>query len=337
MRTRKADVFLTSLIVCLLELGNVSINCIAQTQKTPEGAGQGYITLDDGIRLFYQKVGDGAKAVIIPNYGQAMLKDFPQLADRGLTLIFYDLRSRGRSDQVIGKFEGGIYREVEDLEAVRRYFKIDKAALIGHSYLGLMVALYATKYPMHVDRVVQIGAAQPQSGKEYPSHLRVTDPIPSDVDEKISALIKSERTMDPKEFCRQYYKIMAPMYTKKPADSNKPADDCDYPNEWPQNLSKYITTNIAPSLQAMNLTSRDAAKATMPVLTIQGTADRMVPYGAGREWAFLLPQARLLAIEGGSHSPWIEAPEKVFGAIRKFLEGQWPNEAEKVTKVDPKS
>jgi pimeloyl-ACP methyl ester carboxylesterase len=91
------------------------------------------------------------------------------------------------------------------------------------------------------------------------------------------------------------------------------------------------------SLQTINLTTPDAAKATMPVLTIQGSADRIVPYGAGREWAFLLPQARLLTIEGGSHFPWIEAPEKVFGAIRKFLGGQWPSEAEKVTKVDPKS
>jgi hypothetical protein len=71
----------------------------------------------------------------------------------------------------------------------------------------------------------------------------------------------------------------------------------------------------------------------MKILTIQGLADRVVPYGAGCDWAFLLPQARLLTIEGGSHFPWIEAPEKVFGAIRKFLDGQWNDGAEQIVKV----
>ena len=44
----------------------------------------------------------------------------------------------------------------------------------------------------------------------------------------------------------------------------------------------------------------------MPILTIHGTADRSVPYGAGAEWADLLPEARLLTIEEGAHYPWIE-------------------------------
>jgi pimeloyl-ACP methyl ester carboxylesterase len=143
--------------------------------------------------------------------------------------------------------------------------------------------------------------------------------------------------MDPKEFCRQYFKSVAALYVKNPADWDKMPDACEYSNEWPANLSKHVGTNITPSLQAMHLTTAESAKATMRILTIQGSDDRVVPYGAGRDWAFLLPQARLLTIEGGSHFPWIEAPEKVFGAIRTFLGGQWPDEAEKVTKVDPRS
>jgi pimeloyl-ACP methyl ester carboxylesterase len=40
----------------------------------------------------------------------------------------------------------------------------------------------------------------------------------------------------------------------------------------------------------------------MPVLTIHGTKDRNAPYGSGREWAFNLPNARLLTIKGGAHN-----------------------------------
>ena len=81
----------------------------------------------------------------------------------------------------------------------------------------------------------------------------------------------------------------------------------------------------------------DAAKVTMPVLTIHGTADRAVPYGAGREWAFILPNAKLLTIEEGGHLSWIEEPERVLDAVKTFLSGRWPKDVERIGRVDPKS
>jgi hypothetical protein len=38
-------------------------------------------------------------------------------------------------------------------------------------------------------------------------------------------------------------------------------------------------------------------------------------------------------VEGAAHAPWIEAPEKVLGAIRAFLDGGWPEGSEKVACV----
>jgi len=45
----------------------------------------------------------------------------------------------------------------------------------------------------------------------------------------------------------------------------------------------------------------------------------------------MLPNARLLTVENAAHAPWIEAPDKVFGAIDTFLDGTWPEAAEKLT------
>jgi hypothetical protein len=45
----------------------------------------------------------------------------------------------------------------------------------------------------------------------------------------------------------------------------------------------------------------------------------------------MLPNARLLTIEGAAHAPWIEAPEHVLGPIQTFLAGSWPTAAEKVS------
>jgi pimeloyl-ACP methyl ester carboxylesterase len=96
-----------------------------------------------------------------------------------------------------------------------------------------------------------------------------------------------------------------------------------------RNFLKYWTEKVMPSILSLKLTAEDFSKAKNPFLTIHGTRDRNAPCGAGRDWAMLLPDARLVTIEGGAHAPWIEAPKKVFAAIRTFLNGSWPEESEK--------
>ena len=75
---------------------------------------------------------------------------------------------------------------------------------------------------------------------------------------------------------------------------------------------------------------------TAPVLIVHGTRDRSAPYGGGREWALLLPDARLVTVEDSAHAPWIEAPDLVFDSLNTFLDGAWPEAAERVTVLDPR-
>ena len=107
---------------------------------------EGYLTTQDGVRLFFQKMGIGPRTVVIPNAAY-MFEDFKYLAD-DRTVIFYDLRNRGRSESVTdaSKLKGGVHLDVEDLETIRRHFGIRPVDVIGHSYLGMVVALYAMKY-----------------------------------------------------------------------------------------------------------------------------------------------------------------------------------------------
>jgi pimeloyl-ACP methyl ester carboxylesterase len=153
--------------------------CFQATQDMHSS--EGYLTTEDGVRLFYCKLGDGPRALIIPN-GIYLYNDFKYLA-ASRTLIFYDVRNRGRSETITdaSKLARGIHHDVDDLEAVRRHFGISQVDVLGHSYIGLMVALYAMKYPTEVNRVVQIGAMQPHVRKQYPAHCQACRPPKSTI------------------------------------------------------------------------------------------------------------------------------------------------------------
>jgi proline iminopeptidase len=290
---------------------------------------EGYMTTEDGVRLFFQTVGNGPQVVVIPN-GIPLLDDFAGLA-AGRTLVFYDVRNRGRSDQPsdAASLKRGIHNDVDDLDAVRRELGRATVDLIGHSYMGLMAVLYALKHPAHVNRLVQVGPMEPRPGKQYPVHLTGADDTLREVFTRITELQKERRSTEPEEFCRKFWSVLRLIYVVDPGDADRiDWGRCHLPNE--RSFMKYWTESILPSIQGTKLGAEELATVKTPVLTVHGTRDRSAPYGGGREWASLLPNARLVTVENAGHAPWIEAPETVLGAIGAFLEGRWPATARKV-------
>jgi proline iminopeptidase len=279
---------------------------------------EGYVTTDDGVRLWFQTVGSGPRIVVLPN-GFHLVEDFSCLAP-GRTLVFYDVRNRGRSDTVTdpSRLQRGIHNDVDDLDAARRHFGLDRLALIGHSYMGLMLILYAMKYPAHVDRIVQIGAMPPDPRKQYPAELTANDTVVQDTMVELAALPRGGPSCDPADYCRKFWSILRSIYVTDPKDAEKIRwDRCDLPNE--RDFMRYLTAHIMPSIHTLALTPEALAAVTVPVLTIHGTKDRSAPYGGGQDWTSLLPNARLLPVDGAGHAPWIEKRELVFSALDDCL------------------
>jgi proline iminopeptidase len=295
-----------------------------------------YVTTQDGVRLFCRTLGSGSKVVVIPN-ATYMFDDFKYLAENGL-LITYDLRNRGRSDAVAdaSKLKRGIHNDVDDLETIRSHFGIESIVLIGHSYVGLVVALYAMKHSGQVNRVVQIGPGQPFAGKQYPAHLTGEDATMAEISAKMAELQKQGPSGDMAGFGSKLWALMRQLYVTDPKDAGKINwSVADLPNESLFNVMKYFNESLQPTITSLQLTADDFARMKMPVLVVHGTRDRQAPYGGGREWAAALPNARLLTIDDAAHLPWIENPERVFGAVQTFLDGNWPRHAERVAAIDP--
>jgi proline iminopeptidase len=291
---------------------------------------EGYLTAADGIRLFLQKIGDARSTVVIPN-AIYMIDDFKHLALEH-TCVFYDLRNRGRSDEITdsAKLKGGVHNDVKDLEAVRRHFGVEKISVLGHSYVGTVAALYAMEHSDHVSRVVQIGPSAPNMSKQYPPELTNMDATAVQVFAQLAQMPKDGGPGDPVEACNRAWSVLRPLFVFDQADVHKIArmGFCELVNE--RNAMKHFRSNIVPTLQSLNIGIADYARAGMPILTIHGTKDRNAAYGGGMDWARSLPNARLLTVESAAHVPWIEAPELVFGSTMKFLNGSWPDSARKV-------
>jgi len=295
------------------------------------------VTTDDGVRLYCEVWGSGANTLIVPN-GICYMDEFRRFA-QGRTVVAYDVRNRGRSDTLTdpAKLERGILNDVDDLDAVRRHFGAERIDLIGHSYIGVMVVLYAMHYPRHVSRLVQIGPAPPHADTRYPAHLAWADATMEEFIRKSTELRQQMTAQDdPVEICRKFWELLRVLSVFDAKDAAK-IDwiRCELPNE--RSFMMYWIQRIVPSLQKLRFTAEDFAKVTAPVLTVHGNRDRNAPYGGGREWAMHLPDARLLTVPDTAHAPWVEAPEKVLEPIEAFFDGRWPELAEKVTALDPQA
>src|SRR5690349_13214473 len=79
----------------------------------------GYVTADDGTRLYYRVVGSAPDTLIAIHGGpgvdlESIAGDFAPLAARH-TVIFYDQRGTGRSDLPADTVRLGARRQVDDL------------------------------------------------------------------------------------------------------------------------------------------------------------------------------------------------------------------------------
>jgi pimeloyl-ACP methyl ester carboxylesterase len=290
-------------------------------------ADEGLLPLPNGIRLHYRRLGQGPDTILLPN-GDYLLDDFRGLA-RERRVIVYSPRNRGRSDSVTDPalLREGIRNDAEDLEHVRRHFGLDRFLLIAHSYASLFAMLHTLAHPGAASRVVLVGPMPPFPNKKYEGELHYDDGVLGSVFARIQKL-PAATANDTGERCRQVWKILSELYVTDARNAAR-ADwgRCDQPNE--RNFMAYLMQYITPSIQQTTLTPAHLGTIAIPVLVVHGRKDRSAAYGAGRDWAMHLGQARLLTVPEGGHAPWIEDPG-VLEAIATFLGGEWPAAAEQV-------
>ncbi|HEX8138626.1 MAG TPA: alpha/beta fold hydrolase [Pyrinomonadaceae bacterium] len=120
-----------------------------------DGAVRGTASVN-GTRLAYEIRGEGRTVVLIHGglVDSRMWDDqFDALAHR-YRVIRYDLRGFGKS-----AFPTGPYSHVEDLYALLKFLKVERASLVGLSLGGMIATDLALEHPEMVDRLILTSSA----------------------------------------------------------------------------------------------------------------------------------------------------------------------------------
>ena len=295
---------------------------------------EGFVFVRRGLHLYYRVLGEGAETVVIPNANWLAEALLP-LAE-GRRVILYDPRSRGRSSTVTDRRHLGLEQDVRDLEAVRRYFGLERMALVGTSYHAAITALYAMESAERVDRMLLVCPITPRQPGEWAQETPAAEVLiyPPGIPRLEEMRREGVERDDPVAFCRAWFNyFLLPAQMGEPeAAARFPLDDvCAFPNEWPRHTMTLYFEHIVPKMKAWDFRPRLEAL-QFPMLVVQGTDD-LVPIEASRDWAAHGGNARFLRIEGAGHHPYLERPDEFFPAANTFLGGDWPRLAEIVRKA----
>lgn len=283
-----------------------------------EGYAQG-----SGASLYYRVIGSGHPLIVLhggPDFDHSyLLPDMDRLS-RTFRLIYYDQRGRGISSGDVKPEEVNLASEMEDLEALRVFFRLDKVALLGHSWGALLAMEYATRYPQRVSHLVLLNPA-PASHADYCYFQIERQRTDSDDLQKMTALenTQSYQAGDLRtEY--EYYRLDFGSTLREPEHLEK--------------LLKNLRVNLTPEgiLKARAIEQRLYAETwdqidytllprlnnlVIPTLLIHGDYD-FVPVKCARNIASSISGARLVVLKDCGHFAFLECPDEVLQEVSKF-------------------
>jgi proline iminopeptidase len=285
---------------------------------------EGFVTTDDGMRLFYRVVGSGRDTMVAVHGGPGLhmgsLVDFEALAAGG-TVIFYDQRGGGLSSLPRDSSQLSGDRHVADLEAVWNHFRLGRVNLLGHSWGGYLAARYAIEHSDRIRRLVLVAPLFPRA-IPYATQYFARLPMVLGADSAHFRMLNAawDTTSSPHALCRDLVRIIARVSGDDPPAAERIVSGICSERVPAQALRQGWTTTPRWTLRSLGIWDlRPGARGMRaPVLVIVGSRDPS-PRAAHNEWVESFPSARLQIVEGAGHYPFASDPERFASLVRAFL------------------
>jgi non-heme chloroperoxidase len=262
------------------------------------------------IDLHYEDYGSGTPVVLIHGYplsGRAWDKQLPALLAAGHRVITYDRRGAGASSQPATGYDWDTF--AADLDVLLTTLDLDHVTLVGHSMGTGEVTRYLSSYGSgKVDRAVLIGPIPPYLS-QAPDNA---EGVPANLFDGFRQQAEADPPAWLKGFLDNFYNIDT-------FGGNRVSDQ-----------AYQASFNVAAGMSAIATYAEistwqadfraDLPKIDIPVLVIQGDADRILPIDkTGKRLTGLISDMELVVVEGGPHAiPWTHT-DQVNAALLRFL------------------
>jgi pimeloyl-ACP methyl ester carboxylesterase len=118
----------------------------------------------DGVKIHYVALGKGPLVVMLhgfPDYWYTWRDQMPALA-KHFQVVAVDLRGYNQSDQPKGVENYTLDKLVEDVSAVIKHFRQEKAILVGHDWGGAIAWTFAMTHPEQTERLIVLNLPHPK-------------------------------------------------------------------------------------------------------------------------------------------------------------------------------
>jgi len=271
-----------------------------------------------GADLWTVTSGSGRPLVLV--HGGPGMWDYlgpvAEMVEDLVTVHRYDQRGSGRSP-AHPPFHLADF--ITDLEALREHWRHERWVVGGHSWGAQLALLYAGRHPHRVAGLIlmstsglveidaesrrlaverRLGAAGARRLAELSDRL-AANPADAAADQELTRLVWST------EFARPEAGIA---FADELIESDFEID---------QEVSSSLVAQRGQWLR--DTVTRDAvARLAVPALVVQGTADPR-PTELAEELTRSLRCAELLLVPEAGHFPWLERPDAVRSALRRFV------------------
>jgi proline iminopeptidase len=304
--------FIILLVLNIILLFLITACKMEKTQHMEEG----YADVN-GIKLYYKIFGRGEPLVILhggPGFDHNSIIQLKELAD-DYRVIFYDQRASGNSSGDADSISITVDNFVEDIEGLRNYLKLDKINIVGFSWGATLAMCYATKYHKNINSlvIVSTGGASKDYFNDYFNTLKSRT-----IAEDRVAMLDMEQSEsfrnNEDSAVRQYWRLILKPFFKDKSMINK--FDLTFGKNTTKNQSA-IGQLLMEDMGHYDM-HKDLEVIDCPTLIVHGTYDAF-PCEAAYRVHKHIPSSRLVILEDAGHFMFIDAHDRFFPLIRRFL------------------
>lgn len=238
-----------------------------------------------------------------------MVGDIWQQIARHRLVVFYDQRGTGASKQLRAGAPQTMDAQVADLDAVRAALKLEKVALVGDSYGGMVAMAYAAAHPDHVAKLV-LSDSPPPTWAGMVHLLPQTFPDVEEQDEAEQKALGGTTDAAARAGLVNHFKMI--FYSPAMRDAY-------FAHMGDLGYEPAVGEAIQKATADWDLTAQLSGFTAFPTLVITGRYDMNVaPLNAWR-MAHQIPRARVVFFECSGHLPSYEEPARYRAVLEAFL------------------